>query len=418
MSGTPIKILHTADCHLDSPLKSLALRDEGLRDQVQSATRRAFARIIDTALSEQVSALLIAGDLFDGAQRSAKTAAFVIEQFDRLANAEIPVFYIKGNHDAENPITGEISLPLNVHVFDGRGGKVQLGTHNVWIHGVSFAKQHAPESLLGKFGAPVPDAVNIAMLHTSLGGAAGHDNYAPCSVADLMAMGFDYWALGHIHKRQIHAHAPWVVMPGIPQGRDIGETGPKSATLLTIQNGEIAVAEVSTSSVEFIPHTIDITDIDTPDALRASIREALDAVAESLHSDSGIVRLTLTGKTALRWSILRDLETWQETATYIAESTGSLRIEKLRVDLKDADEDPASQHASATYELTQLMAQIRKETAFQSEFRAEIEAVLNDLPANLRAGLMKDSSAAQTLAERLAEQGEDQILAQMKTATS
>lgn len=138
-----IRILHTADCHLDSPLQSLALRDPGLRDRVQTATRTAFARIIDTALAEQVQALLIAGDLFDGAERSAKTAAFLTAQLDRLHAAGIAVFYIKGNHDAENPITGALSLPENVHVFDGRGGKVQLGDADVWIHGVSFAVARA-----------------------------------------------------------------------------------------------------------------------------------------------------------------------------------------------------------------------------------------------------------------------------------
>ena len=106
-----IKILHTADVHLDSPLTSLALRDEALRANIQSATRSAFIRIIDTALAEGVGALLIAGDLYDGAQRSAKTAAFLVGQIERLRAAGIPVFYIKGNHDAENPITGEVALP-------------------------------------------------------------------------------------------------------------------------------------------------------------------------------------------------------------------------------------------------------------------------------------------------------------------
>lgn len=207
------KILHTADIHLDSPLRSLALRDPDLRDQVHTATRSAFTRIIDTAIAESVNALLIAGDLFDGAERSARTAAYLTGQLDRLRDGRIRVFYIKGNHDAENPLTGELSLPDNVHIFDGRGGKVQL-SEDVWIHGVSFANRHAPESLLPKFPAPVAGAINIAMLHTSLVGAAGHDPYAPCTVNDLVAAGFDYWALGHVHRRQVHAESPWVVLPG------------------------------------------------------------------------------------------------------------------------------------------------------------------------------------------------------------
>ena len=94
-----IKILHTADVHLDSPLKSLVLKDADLQSTVKTATRSAFIKIVDTALVEEVSALLISGDLFDGAERSAKTAAFLTTQLDRLKAAEIPAFYIKGNHD-------------------------------------------------------------------------------------------------------------------------------------------------------------------------------------------------------------------------------------------------------------------------------------------------------------------------------
>lgn len=212
-----IKILHTADVHLDSPLRSLALRNSGLRDTIAAASRSAFSGLVDFAISNEVSAVLIAGDLFDGKERSARTGAFLVAELDRLGQAGIRVFYIKGNHDAENPITGTLDLPSHVHVFDARGGREQLAD-DVWIHGVSFGDRHAPDSLVPRFKAPVPGAVNIALLHSSLGGVVGHDIYAPCSIADLVGAGFDYWALGHIHKRQVHSEAPWVVMPGIPRG--------------------------------------------------------------------------------------------------------------------------------------------------------------------------------------------------------
>ena len=148
------KILHTADLHLDSPLRSLALCDEDLRARVESATRAALTRIVDTALSERVAAVLIVGDLFDGAERSARTAAFLLGELDRLLLGEIRVFYVKGNHDAENPITGALDLPGNVHVFNARGGKAQL-EDGIWIHGVSFSGRHAPDSLLPRFSTPV-----------------------------------------------------------------------------------------------------------------------------------------------------------------------------------------------------------------------------------------------------------------------
>lgn len=406
------KILHTADIHLDSPLKSLALRDPDLRDQIHTATRSAFTRIVNTAISESVSALLIAGDLFDGAERSARTAAYLTGQLDRLRESRICVFYIKGNHDAENPLTGELSLPDNVHIFDGRGGKFQL-SDGVWIHGVSFANRHAPESLVPKFSAPVGGAINIAMLHTSLAGAAGHALYAPCKVNDLVAAGFDYWALGHVHRRQIHAETPWIVMPGTPQGRDIGEPGPKSATLLTIGQ-TIEVTEVQTSLVEFLNVTIDASQAENEDGLRDLLRHVLRETANSLTSDSGVIRLSMTGSTPNRWQILRDQDVWVEAASQYARETGSLWLDKLVFDLSDITETSSS----ATDELAAIMATIRLEPGFVETSRAELKTILAELPAQRRGELVRDENAMDMLAQDLSEAGAQRMLANMKGASS
>ena len=411
-----IKILHTADIHLDSPLKSLALRNETLRDHIQSATRQAFVRIIDTALAEGVAALLIAGDLFDGAQRGAKMAAFLTGQIERLRAAGIAVFYIKGNHDAENPITGEVALPGNVHVFDGRGGKVRLGEADVWIHGVSFTGKQAPEGLHGKFGAPVPDAVNIAMLHTSLAGAAGHDTYAPCSPDDLAALGFDYWALGHIHKRQVYREAPWIVMPGIPQGRDIGEAGAKSATLLTIEAGRITIEEVPTFVVTFLAHAIDVSGAESDDEIRQRVRGGLHALRTGLApGEDVILRLTLAGRTARHWQVLRDAAIWAETVSQIAEETGRLWVEKLGFAL-DAPSD-ADVERTATDELGRLMAQIAAEEGFAAQALAEVEEVLAQLPPARRAALLPDEAALSALVQDLAASGINHLAALMRGAS-
>ena len=217
------RFIHTADLHLDAPLKSLALKDDDLAELVGNATRRALERIVDLCIEEEVDALLIAGDLYDGDMRSMKTAAFLVSEMERLNAAGIAVFMIRGNHDAESVLTRELEFSSNVHVFTGHGGTEELSAKGVAIHGVSFAKPQAPESLLPKYKAPISGLFNIGLLHTSLAGAAGHDTYAPCSANDLIAHGFDYWALGHVHIRQVHSEKPHVVMPGMPQGRDIGK---------------------------------------------------------------------------------------------------------------------------------------------------------------------------------------------------
>lgn len=408
-----IRLLHTADIHLDSPLRSLALRNEDLRATVEAATRAAFSRLIDLALSEQVTALLIAGDLFDGKERSARTAAFLTGQLDRLRAAGILVFYIKGNHDAENPITGTLDLPDNVQVFDARGGRVQL-SEGIWIHGVSFADRHAPESLLPRFPEPVAGAVNIAMLHSSLAGAAGHDIYAPCSITDLTGMGFDYWALGHIHKRQVHSKDPWIVMPGMPQGRDIGEAGPKSVSLLTIDGGTIAVEEVPTSVLEFRQTMLDITGADSDDALRGLLRNHLEAVWVQITAPTAVLRLTLTGHPPRYWQILRDRDVWLEQVTDLAQMAGGLWIDNLVFDLEPPEVQTGG--ISATDELSTTMLDIASETGFNTVARTEIDTVLQDLPAGVRARLIPDEAAADALSHQLAQSGAYHVLARMKGA--
>lgn len=407
-----IRILHTADIHLDSPLRSLALRDPELQDRVRTASRTALTKIVDIALAEDVAALLIAGDLFDGAERSARTAAFLALQLERLRERGIRVFYIKGNHDAENPLTGELNLPDNVHVFDGRGGKVQLAD-GVWIHGVSFAGRYAPESLLPKFLAPVEGAVNIAMLHTSLTGADGHDPYAPCALGDLTAAGFDYWALGHVHRRQVHSQSPLVVMPGTPQGRDIGEPGPKSATLVTIDE-TISIEEVPTSVVEFLQMKIDATGTESDDALRDLLRRTLRDTARGLTSDSAVIRLELTGRTPRRWQVLRDQDVWTDTTAQYARATGPLWLDKVVFNLSDS----AGPGHSATDELAEIMKNIREEPGFAETCREAIEGILQELPPQRRAGLLPDEAAMDQLAQRLAATGAERILARMKGATT
>ena len=93
----PFRFVHTADIHLDSPLRSLALRDSALAELIGGETRLAFERTIDLCLDEQVDALMIAGDLYDGDQTSMKTAFFLAAQLRRLDESGILVFIVRGN---------------------------------------------------------------------------------------------------------------------------------------------------------------------------------------------------------------------------------------------------------------------------------------------------------------------------------
>jgi DNA repair exonuclease SbcCD nuclease subunit len=325
------------------------------------------------------------------------------------------VYAVRGNHDAENPVTGAVELPGNVHVFDGRGGKARLGETDIWIHGVSFRERHAPDSLLPRFAPPVPGAVNIGLLHTSLAGAPGHDPYAPCTVAELAAHGFDYWALGHVHARTVHARAPWVVMPGMPQGRDMGETGPKSATLIEVADGALSVREVPTSVAEFRRLTLAADGAEDDTEIRARLRALLEQAARDTRSEAAILRIRVTGSTPRAWALRRDAGLWEETARGIADETGRLWIERLEIAAAAAAAAPPAGR-DAVAELEALMADIRSEPGFLAEARTEVEEALRLLPADRRAALLPDAAALDALVERVAGRGAEALAARMRGA--
>lgn len=332
----PFRFVHTADLHLDSPLRSLALRNADLAEIVRGASRQAMVKIVDLCIAEEADALLIAGDLYDGSQTSMNTALFLGRELRRLDEHGIRVFIIRGNHDAQSQVTNELTLPPSAHVFKGRAKAVVAKTlasgRDVYVHGVSFASPHAPESLLPAFQPPVPGAVNIGMLHTSLAGAAGHDLYAPCSVADLVAHGFDYWALGHIHQRQVHAAEPFIVMPGMPQGRDINEVGVKSVSFVTVDDdGHVSLAERAIGIASFERLRVDLTGITEWRDMLDAVRQALSRTCGEAAAENVILRLTLAGATPLAWRLRRDADLLRAEIDNIAAGIAGCWIEKVEL---------------------------------------------------------------------------------------
>lgn len=410
----PYRFIHTADLHLDSPLKSLALRDPALADIIGNASRAVFERIIGICLEERVDALLIAGDLYDGAQASMKTARFLAQQLRRLDAAGIETFIIRGNHDAESRITGQLVLPPSVTVF-GAQASVELREtdgQRIALHGISFAKPHAPESLLQRFKPPLPDAVNIGLMHTSLDGTEGHDLYAPCRLADLQQSGFHYWALGHIHARAHHAGAVHVVMPGIPQGRDIGEAGGKSVTLVSVaDDGSLTVEERSTAIARFARLDVPLDGMAEWPGIVAVLDAALRE-ARRIHSEDHLVlRPVLSGATPLLWRLQRDQALLRDEAVLTAEGIGSLWIDKVELACTDT---PRPDTAGPLAELSrQVAAMTTPPAAVMAEADAVMDVLAKALPRGLR-GLLGDDPVAQAaIRDQLLQEGAAEVLAHM-----
>jgi DNA repair protein SbcD/Mre11 len=415
------RFVHTADVHLDSPLATLALRDPELAKLIGGATRKAFVAVIDLCLSEQVDALMIAGDLYDGEQTSMKTARFLADQLRRLDEAGVATFIIRGNHDAESRITRELTLPESAKVFDGRAEAVPLGAGalEIVVHGVSFAHKHAPESLLPKFRPPVPGSVNIGIMHTSLGGSPAHGLYAPCALSDLHGAGFDYWALGHIHQRFEERGRAAIVMPGNPQGRDINEAGPKMATLVAISDDrKITIEERLTSVAQFERLRIDLAGVDDwRDALKR-IEKGLEAARAASPSEHLVARLMLRGATPLAWRLRADADVLAEESRALGAAIGKTWIDKIELDCAAPRADESAPSSDPIAELRALMeSQVAQSKAFQDALSEIAEDLRRNLPAGARDGLLgQDPGELAGILRALAREGAEDVLAHLRAA--
>jgi DNA repair exonuclease SbcCD nuclease subunit len=417
----PYRFVHTADLHLDSPLRSLALADPTLAEIVGNATRQALTRIVDLCLAEQVDALLLAGDLHDGDQTSMKTARFLAAQLARLHQGGIGSFIIRGNHDAiaGTGIAREWILPDSAKLFGGRAEAVTVapraGEMAVAVHGISFAQRQAPESLLPKFKAPVAGAVNVALLHTSLDGTLGHDPYAPCSLAELDGAGFDYWALGHIHRRSVHRGRCTVVMPGMPQGRDINEAGGKSVTLVTIGDDRtVHLEEHPTSVAQFERVRVDLTGTGDWGGMLDLVTRALEQARDAVPGDTHLIaRLHFAGATPLAWRLRQELDLLREEARDRALLVGRTWIEKIELAC-DAPVAETGTTSDPLHDLRRLIAaDVLGAHGFLDEARAVAEELWRQLPPECRAILGADQEAIAAAVAGLAPDGAADVLARL-----
>jgi DNA repair exonuclease SbcCD nuclease subunit len=324
--------LHVADCHLGSPLAGLAARDGALAETFDRAVWRAFESIIELALSEAVDFIVIAGDVFDGAWRDWSTGQAFVRQLGRVTQAGIRVVMIRGNHDAASVISGRLPLPDGaVWLSADAPETIDWPDLAVAVHGMSFKVPAVTESLVGRYPPPIPGRFNIGVLHTALDGRPGIDRYAPASLADLKGRGYDYWALGHVHTREVvHPHAPTVVFPGNIQGRSIRETGEKSVTLVTVDGGAVSLRHVPVDHARFASLEVDVGGADTLEIVETRVRAAVaDTLAEA-EGRSLAVRIRLVGVTPLADTLAAGRESLrQELQAALAALPGSVAIEKV-----------------------------------------------------------------------------------------
>lgn len=327
------RFLHTADIHLDSPLKGLERYEGAPVEEIRGATRKAFINLVEFAISEQVAFVIIAGDLYDGDLKDYQTALFLAHQMQRLNKAGIRVFIASGNHDAASIITKKLKMPENVKFFSTRKPETfLLDDLRVAIHGQGYANQVMEDNLAAYYPGAMEGYFNIGVLHTALTGRVGHEPYAPCKIDDLKSKKYDFWGLGHVHAREAISEDPWILFPGNLQGRHIRETGPKGASLVTVEG--LVVDSVQHHDFDVIrwDHIeVDVSDVkyghEVVNVVKNSLEKKLDPDDDRIFA----IRLTITGRTKAHAELVLNQELYQNQIRAASFEIGeNIWLEKIR----------------------------------------------------------------------------------------
>jgi DNA repair protein SbcD/Mre11 len=333
-----MRFIHAADLHLDT---AFVARSEAVRTRLRDSSRMALCRLVDLALQEEVDAVILAGDLFDGERLSFQTERLLAAEMVRLADAAIPVVYATGNHDPGQSTSRAASLdwPPNVHLVRGPH-PVRIEIHGAQgsvvgsITAVGHGHSEVEEDLVPLFPPTMGAGAHVAVLHATVLGtpqAAAHARYAPTDLDSLIATGYHYWALGHIHLREELSASPGIHYSGNTQGRSIRECGPKGCLLVDLT--EPLAPRVTfhrLGTIQWEQLTLDqVATCNTFDALIHAARLAWEPVVARNATDppsDWVVRVTLSGPSPL-FRDLSDQDATRELARDLRDALGVLEVE-------------------------------------------------------------------------------------------
>ena len=332
-----MRFLHVADVHLDA---SFAGRSEAVRRRLREASREAFRRAVDVALQEDVDAVLVAGDLFDGERLSFETERFLLDQVGRLGDHGITVVYATGNHDPgsvsggpralqwpPNVVTASDATPKRIAI-PGRGGGI--AGH---VNAVGHESAREERDLSRILPRPEGEGPEVGLLHTQVRASAGseqHGAYAPSDLSYLRRAGYDYWALGHVHVPQELSADPPVWYAGSLQGRNHGEQGEHGALVVDLTDRHApSVSFRALASVRW--ETLRVEELERIRSLDALLGHAAATWRDTRTGEPGapgtewMVRVELLGACPL-WSELQREEDLETLAAELRDLLGVLDV--------------------------------------------------------------------------------------------
>ena len=406
-----LRFVHAADLHLDSPFRGI--RSEApdyVADTLRRATFDVYENIVALCLRESVDALLVAGDIYDGADRSLRAQLKFVDGLNRLDGAGIRSFVCHGNHDPLDGWEARLVLPPGCVRFGAEVTGEPVfpdAPERAAVYGVSYPRRVVEENLSLRFleipafagmteGAGVTGGFsgvtvagtgrttadssgnvgfNIGLLHANVGGNTGHDNYSPCTVADLSETAIDYWALGHVHTRQVlRQERPTVVYPGNPQGRHPLETGARGVYLVEVDDyGAVSLDFRPVDVVRWETLEVDIAGLDTEQELLDAVDSAAASCADAAGGRAVVFRLTLTGRGPLhRW--LRGAGTVDELRERVNEQYAApqawLWCERIQAyTASPVDREQVAQREDFAGDLARLSSELREDPDALGELR-------------------------------------------------
>ncbi len=399
--------VHAADLHLDSPFLGVGRLPEGESGVVQElrkATFKAFASVIDLCICRKADFLLVAGDVYDGADRSLQAQLQFRNGLRRLNEAGIRAYVVHGNHDPLDGWADSLQMPDGVHDFGPELDSVifeKEGVPVARIHGISYPTRKIGKRFGKGFKREGDEPFQIGLFHCNAGGDTQHDPYAPRSVNDLVETNLDYWALGHIHESVVLRKAdPFIGYPGNTQGRHINEAGPRGCFFVRVTSEGNLEAEpdfVATDSVRWLASYIDIAGLETMDILLNRIDEKMDELAEQAEERPVVTRITFRGRGPLHRSLSRPnaaRDLLDELHNLGTARTPFIWVEKLVLRTRpQIDLDARRGAQDFLGDLLRLVNDIRR----SPDEMAELQGVLADLYEHGRASKILHSPDADAL---------------------
>ncbi len=377
-----MRFIHCSDLHLEAPFKGIHLENEGIWKILEGSTFRSFEKVVQTAITQEVDFVLIAGDLYNSSNKSVRAQLFFLHQMKLLADHNIPCLFVHGNHDPIDSWVVKSELPSTIFQFPPYVFcKSLYRTHEekpfVNIIGYSYPKRDVQKNIAQEIAQHSQsldqDTFNIGLLHCNVGGDPSTENYAPCSLQDLLQSNIHYWALGHVHTRKVlHENQPAVIYPGNTQGLHINESQQKGFYLVDVHDQEVDYRWIKTSSFLWFQPTLQVAD----STIGSISEDVIQAMIENTQSLPGIFRFTLEGRTSLHHILQKEIHEVEDSIRENLEQENCY-LESINLQTKpDIDIEAIKKRK----DFNSLFAHKAEELLNSEDISAEIATLLTDMP--------------------------------------